>query len=103
MDKLKIIYITCPNIEEAKNIAKELLEKKLIACANMLPIESLYVWEDKLTEDKEIVLLLKTKQEKANIVEEEIKKIHSYDIPCILKLDAEANPEYNKWVEEQIK
>ena len=102
MTNIKIIYVTCHNTEEAKKIAGVLLKKKLIACANMLPIESMYVWEDKITEDDEIVLLLKTEDKKTDIVEQEVKKLHSYDIPCILKLDAKANPEYAEWVKKQI-
>jgi len=96
-------YITCKDKKEAKNIANHLMKKKLIACANIFPIESLYKWKEKLENNKEIVLLAKTTNKKSNTVEKEVKKIHSYDIPCIIKINATANKDYEKWLNAQIK
>ncbi|MFC1741527.1 divalent-cation tolerance protein CutA [Nanoarchaeota archaeon] len=103
MGNLTILYITCRDAEEAKDISKKLLDKKLVACGNMLPMNSMYEWEGKLNEDSEVILLLKTTKEKAEEAEAEIKGMHSYNIPCILKLDTDANPEYLDWVKEQTK
>jgi periplasmic divalent cation tolerance protein len=103
MDSIKILYITCPDKDKAKKIADALLDKKLIACANMFPIESMYEWEGKLNNDNEVVLLLKTTAEKADQVEAEVKNIHPYDTPCILRIGAEANKEYFDWVCTQTK
>ena len=99
---MKIFYVVCKNKEEAKKIAKHLLSKKLIACANIFPIESLYWWQNKIIEDKEAVLICKTTENFIE-VEREIKKIHSYEIPCILNFDVKVNKEYENWAKSVIK
>ncbi len=101
-DKIRIIYVTCPDKEEAKKIAHALVEKKLVASANMLPVESIYYWKGELKEDNEVILLAKTLKEKVKDVVEEVKNIHSYEIPCILTLKARPNIEYMNWVGSQV-
>lgn len=100
---MTLIYITCKNEEEAVKISKHLLEKKLIACSNMHPIRSMYWWEGKIQDEKEIVIIAKTLEKNYGKIKEEVAKIHSYDVPCILKIDAEANESYDKWVNEEVK
>ncbi len=80
-----------------------LLEKRLIACANIFPISSMYWWEEKIQNDNEFVLICKTKDNKYNQIKQEVKKLHSYDTPCILKINAELNEEYENWVNHEIK
>jgi len=98
-----LIYITCSSKKEAQNIASMLLEKRLIACANIFPISSMYWWEEKIQNDNEFVLICKTKDNKYNQIKQEVKKLHSYDTPCILKINAELNEEYENWVNHEIK
>ncbi|MEM5778381.1 MAG: divalent-cation tolerance protein CutA [Candidatus Aenigmatarchaeota archaeon] len=92
------VYVTCSNKKEANKIALHLLDKKLIACANIFPIESLYWWKEKIEKAKEFILIVKTSNKKFKKVENEIKKIHSYSIPCIIRFDAKANKKYEKWI-----
>jgi len=95
-------YITCKNEEEAHTIAKALLEKKLIACANIIPtIHSFYWWEGKIVEEEpESLLLVKTRKEKEDEVMGAVKAVHSYSLPCIEFIAIEnENEEYKKWVE----
>jgi periplasmic divalent cation tolerance protein len=91
--------VTVLNKEEAVKISKHLLEKKLIACTNFFPIESMYFWKEELKQDKEFVLIIKSKDSKK--VVEEIKKIHSYDIPCIGTIPIQFNKEYQEWIDNQ--
>jgi len=100
---MTIVYITCKDEEEAVKISKHLLDKRLIACSNMYPIRSMYRWQGKLQDEKEFVMMAKTKEKNYGKIKEEVKKIHSYDVPCILKIDAEANESYDKWVNEEVK
>jgi periplasmic divalent cation tolerance protein len=95
------VYVTNPNKKVAKKIAMHLLRKRLVACANIFPIESAYWWKGKIENVKEIVLILKTKKENFNKIKNEIKKIHPYSIPCIIKFDVEANKEYEKWIKKE--
>lgn len=100
---MTLIYITCKDEEEAVKISKHLLEKKLIACSNMHPIRSMYWWEGKIQDEKETVIIAKTLEKNYGKIKEEVSKLHSYDVPCILKIDAEANESYDKWVNEEVK
>lgn len=96
-----LIYITAKDKEEAKAISKALLEKRLVACTNIHPIDSLYWWKNKIQEDQETVIIAKTKETNYEKVKQEVKKLHSYDTPCILKIKAEANEEYTKWIQKE--
>lgn len=98
-----IVYITCKDEEEAEKISKHLLNKKLIACANIWPIRSLYNWEEKLADEKEIVIVAKSTNEKSEKIIEEVKKIHSYEIPCVEMIESRANKEYEDWVNNEVK
>jgi periplasmic divalent cation tolerance protein len=97
-----IIYVTHKNLKEAKKISSHLLKKRLIACVNFFPIESNYWWNNKITNSKEIISLLKTKKENWLKVKSEVKKIHPYTTPCIMKFDVEANDDYEKWINKEI-
>lgn len=92
------IYVTTGSAAEAGKIARALLTKKLIACANFFPVSSLYWWERKIAERKEFVLVLKTVESNFEKVKKEIRKSHSYSIPCITKIKVEPNEEYARWL-----
>jgi len=97
------VYITCESLDEARRIARHLLEKKLIACANIFPIRSLFWWEGKIEECNEFVMIVKTKAEKFKDLREEVKKIHSYSIPCVCSfVIEEGNREFLDWIEKSI-
>jgi len=98
-----IEYIVCKNKAEAEKIANNLLKKRLIACANLFPINSLYKWKGKLQKDKEFVLIAKTQKNKSQSLEKEVKGIHSYEIPCILQVNVKANKEYERWLKNELK
>ncbi len=97
-----LMYITCKDKQEAEKIAKQLLEKRLAACAVNFPADSSYWWNEKIENSQEQILLLKTKDEKFEQIKREIKNLHSYEIPCILKFNVEANKEYNDWLDKEI-
>jgi len=96
-----IIYITNPNLKTAKKVAAHLLKKKLIACANIFPIQSTYSWKGKVKNAKEYVAIVKTRHGYWELIKTEVQKIHPYDIPCIMKLEAEANHDYEKWIHSE--
>ncbi len=96
-----ILYVTHKNLENAEKIASHLLQKKLIACANLFPITSSYWWKGKIENSGEIVSLLKTRKENWSKVKSEIKKIHPYETPCIIKMNVEANEDYESWVNDE--
>lgn len=69
----------------------------------MHPIRSMYMWDGKIQDEKEFVMIAKTKGKNYEKIKEEVLKLHSYDMPCILKIDAEANESYKKWVNKEVK
>ena len=98
---MALAYITCKDEKEAKKISMHLLKKRLIACANIFPVKSTYWWKNKIVHDKENVIIAKINNKSFKNVENEIKKIHSYKIPCIIKINSQANKEFEKWVDGQ--
>ncbi len=97
------VYITCEGFDEARNIARHLLEKRLIACANIFPVRSLFWWEGKIEECNEFVIIAKTKAEKFKELREEVKKIHSYSVPCICAFVVEeGNKDFLDWIEKTV-
>ena len=99
-----LIYVICRNKAEAKRIARMLLKLKLIACANWWDIESGYRWEGKIAGAKETAMILKTRPQYFKKVEGLIKKIHGYEIPCIVRLKPESvNSEYRQWLFKETK
>jgi periplasmic divalent cation tolerance protein len=97
-----LIYTTASDMKEAKKLAKHLLGKKLVACVNFFKAESSYLWHGKIESGKEIVLILKTDSEKWNKVKLEIEKIHSSDLPCVIRIETQMNAEFLKWIESEI-
>ena len=94
------VYITCPNMAEAKKISNQLLEQNLIACSNMFPIQSMYKWKGKLVDEGEVAMLCKAKKDNFKKIEVEVKKMHSYDVPCIIAFDwVDSNKDFSDWVE----
>ncbi len=102
MNTIKIIYITTPSREEAEKIACNLLEKKLIACANFHPINSIYWWQGSLTKDNEFVLIAKTSEEQYPLVKQEVEKIHSYAVPCVIGISSHVNEKYYTFIKNTV-
>ena len=96
--KFIIIYCTHPNKEQSEKIVNNLLESKLIACVNYLPIDVSYHWKWDIANASVIVSLLKTRVENWEKVKKYIEDNHSYEIPCIIKMEVEANEDYVNWI-----
>lgn len=99
-----LIYITTSNTEEAKTLSQILIDKKLIACSNILhKMNALYMWEGKVENSDECVLILKTFKEKYSEIENVVLENHSYEIPCLLTVKLEnVNEQYLNWMKSQI-
>jgi len=99
-----LVFVTCSGKEEARKISEKLLEKKLVACCNIVPeIKSVYRWEGKIKEGNEALLILKTRKQLREAVQKEIEKEHSYELPVIEFIEAEINKEAKEWLEKETK
>ena len=98
-------YITCKNNSEAKKILTILLKKKLIACGNVIKdVQSFFWWNDKISNNKECILVGKTIYKNRNKIIKEVKIYHSYSVPCILFFKiADGNKEFLKWIKDSSK
>jgi periplasmic divalent cation tolerance protein len=97
------IYVTAGNEEEAERIARAMLERKLVACANIFPIRSMYWWEGKIEEASEVGIILKTRAEKFKELRDKIKEIHSYEIPCICAFSVnDGLKDYLDWIDSSL-
>lgn len=98
------MYVTAPNIETAKRLARELLDRRLVACANFWPIASLYRWEGAMQDDAEVAMLLKTRAAIVPELERAIRASHPYQVPCIVAWPiADGSAPYLAWVAEETK
>ena len=97
------VFWTCRDTIEAKKIIHILLDKRLIACASVLPeVESIYRWEGKIEESKEVKVILKTQPKHFEAVRSCIETNCSYEVPEILQVDVtQGNPRYLSWVVEE--
>jgi periplasmic divalent cation tolerance protein len=101
MEEFIIIYTTFPHRRQARRLSKNLIKEKLIACANIFKIDSLYLWEGKLEEAREYGVFLKTRATLYSKVEEKIKNYHPYELPCIISWKlGEGSKEFLDWIKE---
>ena len=98
-----IVITTYPDKDAAKRIAKLLVEQGLAACAQLFPIESVYIWQGNICDEGEIMLFIKSKSILFDKIAETIKANHSYEIPEIVQIPiTEGLPEYLNWIEEKL-
>lgn len=103
-DKI-VVLVTCGSAKEARRIARALVERRLAACGNILeaPVRSIYRWKGKVETAREYLLLIKTSRGRLAALQDEVKRLHSYDVPEIIALPiAKGSPEYLKWISECI-
>lgn len=101
---MKLIYATFPTHEEAIETARNLLARKLIACANVLPAAtSIYSWKEKIEQQSESIMIAKTTAKNSEAVIALMNELHSYDLPCVLVLPVESGlPEFINWVDTEV-
>ncbi|MGS1016871.1 divalent-cation tolerance protein CutA [Allosphingosinicella humi] len=99
------VYATFANADEARIIARKVVDERLAACANILgPCQSIYHWQDKVEEAEEVAALFKTAEDQAEALIARIAELHSYDVPAITVWPiAAAHPPYAEWVRDVAK
>jgi periplasmic divalent cation tolerance protein len=95
------ISITCGSREEAISIADALVEARLVACAHLTPVASVYEWESVVEHDDEMVLTLTTRVERFDAIVESVRSLHSYELPAITLTAVSGTAEYLAWVDTQ--
>ncbi|NOY52715.1 MAG: divalent-cation tolerance protein CutA [Deltaproteobacteria bacterium] len=98
-----VILITASSKEEARTLARDLVETRLAACANLLPgVQSLFHWNGKVEEAEEVLLILKSRAELFERIEARVRKLHSYEVPEIIALPIlNGSAPYLAWIDAE--
>jgi periplasmic divalent cation tolerance protein len=96
----RLVFCTCPDEACAAGIATTLVEEHLAACVNLIPtVTSIYRWEDRLQQDREILTLIKTTAVRLPALTERLRALHPYAIPEIIAVPiTDGLPDYLSWV-----
>lgn len=95
-----VIYCTVPSKKIAKDITKVLMKHKLVACVSMIDrVKSVFSWEGEVCEEKEVMMMIKTRRTNYGKVKLVIEDMHSYSIPEIIALPiVDCSEDYLKWL-----
>jgi periplasmic divalent cation tolerance protein len=104
MTDKRIVLSTAGSEEEARKIARHLVEDQLAACVNIVPrIESVYRWEGKVESNYEWLLVIKTTGERFPAVRDAIRELHSYELPeCIAISIEDGSTDYLEWIGQAV-
>jgi periplasmic divalent cation tolerance protein len=102
---IRFVYMTASSLEEARRIARELVESRLAACVNILPgMSSIYSWEGRLEESAEVVMIAKTSKARVPALTARVKSLHSYECPCIVSLPVLTGYRpFLEWIDRAVK
>ena len=102
--KIYVVSTTFPTLEQAQCAATELTNKKVAACVQISkPIESTYIWQNKIFTEEEIKISIKTSISSLEKLKLELKNIHPYECPEFIAICAEASQEYADWINSVCK
>ena len=99
-----VIFVTAKDKAQAQQIARRLLQEKLIACANIIPgVNSFFWWEKKIDQSQETLLVIKSKKSLFGKIVKIVKACHSYSVPEIIALPiVQGEKNYLKWLKESV-
>jgi periplasmic divalent cation tolerance protein len=102
-DKI-VVLSTCDSEESAASVARQLVERRLAACVNILPgVRSIYHWKGKIEDAGEFVLVIKSRRGLFDALRSEIEKIHTYAVPEIIALPVlDGSAAYLGWLEREL-
>ena len=101
--QVRVALITAPDLETATGIARALVEERLVACVNLVPgVRSIYRWEGKVEDDAEVLLVVKTRADRAGSLVDRVAELHPYELPEVVMLPAVGGSlAYLDWVREE--
>ena len=99
---MKLYYITLNNSDEARHIGRALLEQKLAVCVNWFPITCAYIWKGEITEEPEVVLIVKTQSGYREQIEEVILQHITYTYFIAEISPTEINKGFLEWLNAEV-
>ncbi|MDX1442919.1 MAG: divalent-cation tolerance protein CutA [Gammaproteobacteria bacterium] len=99
-----VVYVTCPNHDSGEAVASALVDQKLVACVNVIDgVTSLFHWEGRVDRDPEVLLVIKTRTNLLQAVEECVAEVHPYDVPEVIALPIiGGSRKYLDWIDESV-
>jgi periplasmic divalent cation tolerance protein len=100
---LQLVYMTARHAAQARRLARVLVEERLAACVNILgPVTSVYRWQGKVEQAREVALLAKTRGTLVPRLQQRVRELHDYDVPCVVALSITGgNPDFLAWLETE--
>ena len=104
MTEVLLAFSTFADEADAARVARVLVEERLIACANLLPgARSLYRWEGAVQDEREVVVLMKTRKQDWTALLSRLHELHPYETPELIAVRVAAGaPKYMAWLEAQL-
>lgn len=101
---VRLALTTAGSSDEAQRLARELVERRLAACVNLIPnLTSIYRWQGAVEQAHEILLLIKTTEKQLSALEAAIRELHPYDVPEFLVLSVESGSQpYLAWLLDSV-
>jgi periplasmic divalent cation tolerance protein len=103
--RYRVVLVTCGTLTEGRRIARRAVSARLAACVSIAlsPVESFYTWKGKLEKAREYLLVMKTTAKRLAELENEVKRLHSYDVPEFIALKVtESSASYLRWVSSSV-
>ena len=104
MTEALVVFTAFANEQDAARVVRVLVEERLIACANLLPgARSIYRWKDGVQDEREVVVLMKTRKQDWTALLSRLHELHPYETPeCLALRVAAGAPKYMAWLEEAL-
>jgi periplasmic divalent cation tolerance protein len=104
LTEVLIVFTTFAKEEDAARVARQLVEERLIACANLLPgARSIYRWKEGVQDEREVVVLMKTRKQDWTALLSRLHELHPFDTPeCVAVRIAAGAPKYMAWLDEAL-
>jgi periplasmic divalent cation tolerance protein len=103
MNEHLIVFVTASSEPQARRIARKLLQSKLAACVNFVPVDSMFAWKGSIQEEDEILMIIKTRTDAFDALADAVKSAHSYDTPEIIALPVVlGSREYMRWIDNEV-
>ncbi len=104
MTDKRLVLTTCGSLEEARTIARALVERHLAACVNLVPqVESVYRWRGEIETAKEWLLVIKTTSDAFDGLRAALGELNSHELPECIEISIEAgSTAYLEWIGESV-
>ena len=100
-----VVLVTATSMGEAEAIGRALVEGRMAACVNIsAAVRSLFRWQEKIEEQEEVLLIVKSRRDLLPSIIEAVKRLHSYTVPEVIALPIlDGSPDYLAWIDESVR